>query len=64
MSMLVYMVADAAEVPWFAGHGHGWAGPSFGHVLGVTPFLVTDTLKSVDVPSPGRPRTAATLVLA
>lgn len=33
-SMLLYLVAGAAGVPWFAGHAHGWGGPAFGYVLG------------------------------
>lgn len=33
-SMLVYLLAGVAGLPWFAGHTHGWAGPSFGYVIG------------------------------
>lgn len=34
-SMLLYVVAGSAGVPWFANHTHGWAGtPSFGYILG------------------------------
>ena len=33
-SMLVYLLAGVAGVPWFAGHASGWAGdPSFGYVI-------------------------------
>ena len=34
LSMLLYLVAGVAGVPWFAGHAHGWGGPTFGYVLG------------------------------
>lgn len=35
LSMLLYVVAGSAGVPWFANHTHGWAGsPSFGYILG------------------------------
>lgn len=34
VSMLVYLVAGAAGVPWYAGHGSGWGGPTFGYVVG------------------------------
>ncbi len=35
LSMLVYLAAGVAGVPWFAGHAHGWAAnPSFGYVIG------------------------------
>ena len=35
LSMLLYVVAGSAGVPWFADHSHGWAGsPSFGYILG------------------------------
>jgi biotin transport system substrate-specific component len=35
LSMLLYLAAGSAGVPWFADHAHGWAGnPSFGYVLG------------------------------
>jgi biotin transport system substrate-specific component len=33
-AMLVYLLAGMAGVPWYAGHQHGWGGPSFGYVLG------------------------------
>lgn len=33
-SILVYMLAGLAGVPWFASHTSGWAGPSFGYILG------------------------------
>src|SRR5579875_2873002 len=34
LSMLLYLVAGTVGVPWFAQHGHGWGGPSFGYILG------------------------------
>jgi biotin transport system substrate-specific component len=35
LSMLVYLAAGSAGVPWFADHTSGWAGnPSFGYILG------------------------------
>jgi biotin transport system substrate-specific component len=34
LSMLVYLAAGMAGVPWFAGHSHGWNDPSFGYILG------------------------------
>ena len=34
LSMLVYLAAGLAGVPWFAGHQHGWGGASFGYLLG------------------------------
>jgi biotin transport system substrate-specific component len=34
LSMLLYLLAGVAGVPWFAGHAHGWGGPTFGYVLG------------------------------
>ncbi len=33
-SMLLYLVAGMAGVPWFANHSHGWQDPSFGYILG------------------------------
>jgi biotin transporter BioY len=33
-SMLVYLVAGVAGVPWFADGSSGWAAPSFGYVVG------------------------------
>ncbi len=33
-SMLLYLVAGMAGVPWYADHGHGWGSVSFGYVLG------------------------------
>lgn len=33
-SMLLYLVAGTAGVPWFANHAHGWGGPSLGYLLG------------------------------
>ena len=41
ISMLVYLVAGSAGVPWFANHAHGWGGPTFGYVLG---FIVAAAL--------------------
>ncbi len=34
LSMLVYLIAGTAGVPWFASQTHGWGGPSFGYILG------------------------------
>lgn len=34
LSMLLYLVAGGLGVPWFASHGHGWSGASFGYVIG------------------------------
>jgi biotin transport system substrate-specific component len=34
LSMLLYMVAGGAGLPWFASHAHGWGGPSFGYIVG------------------------------
>jgi biotin transport system substrate-specific component len=35
LSMLLYLLAGSAGVPWFANHQHGWAGnASFGYVIG------------------------------
>ena len=34
LSMLLYLVAGGAGVPWFAQHKSGWGGPSFGYVIG------------------------------
>ncbi len=34
LSMLLYLVAGMAGVPWFAGHSHGVGGPSFGYLIG------------------------------
>lgn len=33
-SLGFYLVAGLAGVPWYAGHGAGWGGASFGYVLG------------------------------
>jgi biotin transport system substrate-specific component len=33
-SIALYLVAGMAGVPWYAHHGHGTAGPSFGFILG------------------------------
>lgn len=33
-SMLVYLAAGMAGVPWFAHHSSGWQDPSFGYILG------------------------------
>jgi biotin transport system substrate-specific component len=33
-SMLLYLVAGMAGVPWFADHSHGWSSPSFGYIIG------------------------------
>ncbi|MGI8701106.1 MAG: biotin transporter BioY [Nocardioidaceae bacterium] len=34
LSMMVYVVAGMAGVPWFAGSSHGVGGPAFGYLLG------------------------------
>jgi len=34
LSMLLYLAAGAVGMPWYANHGHGWGGPSFGYILG------------------------------
>ncbi|UQX89083.1 biotin transporter BioY [Jatrophihabitans telluris] len=34
LSMSLYLLAGVAGVPWFAAHGHGWGGPSFGYLIG------------------------------
>jgi biotin transport system substrate-specific component len=34
LAMALYLLAGTAGVPWFAGHDHGWGGPSFGYVVG------------------------------
>jgi len=34
LSMLLYLVAGMAGVPWFAEQGSGWAAASFGYVIG------------------------------
>ena len=34
LSMLLYLAAGAAGVPWFAGHASGWGGATFGYVVG------------------------------
>lgn len=34
LSMSLYLLAGVAGVPWFAGHAHGWGGPSFGYLIG------------------------------
>jgi biotin transport system substrate-specific component len=34
LSMTLYVAAGVIGMPWFASHGHGWGGPSFGYLLG------------------------------
>jgi biotin transport system substrate-specific component len=34
LSMLLYLVAGVAGVPWYASQGHGWGGASFGYIIG------------------------------
>ena len=33
LSMLLYLAAGVAGVPWYANHGSGFGGPAFGYVL-------------------------------
>ncbi|MDO0935436.1 biotin transporter BioY [Streptomyces sp. DG2A-72] len=33
-SMVLYLAAGAAGVPWFADHSHGAGGPAFGYIVG------------------------------
>jgi biotin transport system substrate-specific component len=40
LSLLVYLAAGVAGVPWFSDHTHGWT-PSFGYVIG---FVVAAAL--------------------
>ncbi len=40
-AMALYAVAGIAGVPWFAGHASGWAGASFGYIIG---FFLAATL--------------------
>lgn len=34
LSMLIYLLAGVAGLPWFANHHHGWGGASFGYIVG------------------------------
>jgi biotin transport system substrate-specific component len=34
LSMIVYLAAGAAGVPWYADHHHGWGGATFGYIIG------------------------------
>jgi biotin transport system substrate-specific component len=34
LSMVLYLLAGLAGLPWFAGHASGWHFPSFGYLLG------------------------------
>lgn len=34
ISMLVYLLAGAVGVPWYAGHTSGWGGASYGYIAG------------------------------
>ncbi len=34
VSILLYLLAGVAGVPWFAGHGHGFGGAAFGYLIG------------------------------
>lgn len=34
LSMLLYVAAGSVGVPWFAGHTHGFSGPSAGYLVG------------------------------
>lgn len=40
-SMLLYLLAGMAGMPWFAGHGHGIHFPSLGYVIG---FVLAGTV--------------------
>lgn len=40
-SMLVYLLAGMAGVPWYAHHSHGVGGPAFGYLLG---FVIAATV--------------------
>ncbi len=33
-SMLLYLLAGVVGVPWYASHGSGFGGPSFGYIVG------------------------------
>jgi len=37
LAMALYLAAGLAGVPWFSGHASGYAGASFGYVLGFIP---------------------------
>jgi biotin transporter BioY len=39
-ALALYVVAGAAGLPWYAAHGSGWGGASFGYLLG---FVVAAT---------------------
>jgi biotin transport system substrate-specific component len=41
LSMLLYVMAGIAGVPWFAEHSSGWGGPTFGYIVG---FLVASVV--------------------
>lgn len=34
LSMLLYLIAGTAGVPWFSDHSHGFSGPSAGYLIG------------------------------
>jgi biotin transport system substrate-specific component len=34
LSMLLYVIAGSAGVPWFSDHSHGFSGPSAGYLIG------------------------------
>jgi biotin transport system substrate-specific component len=34
ISILLYLLAGVAGVPWFEHHTSGWGGPSFGYIIG------------------------------
>jgi biotin transport system substrate-specific component len=34
LSMLLYLAAGVAGVPWFERHTHGWGGADFGYIVG------------------------------
>lgn len=41
LAMGLYLLAGVAGAPWFADHGHGFGGPSFGYILG---FVLASTV--------------------
>jgi biotin transport system substrate-specific component len=63
LSMLLYMLAGVAGVPWFAGASHGFGGATFGYIVG---FIVAATLVGAIAERGGDrtlPRTLATMLI-